>query len=198
MSDVVISSLVKTYPGSTERATDDISLEIADGEFMVLLGPSGCGKTTLLRMIAGLELPDDGSIAIGSRDVTYLPAHKRGLSMVFQSYAVFPHRTVRDNIAFGLVTAKKDRAEVDRKVEWAADLLQLASGMSPRAPPVGLVRLRQRAVGEHHDDRVQLGVDLVDPAQVRFHDLARGRLPRADQLGQFEGAAAPQLVSHVL
>jgi len=125
MSDVVIQNLVKTYPGNAERATDDISLEIADGEFMVLLGPSGCGKTTLLRMIAGLELPDDGSIAIGGRDVTYQPAHKRGLSMVFQSYAVFPHRSVRDNIAFGLVMAKRDRAEVDRKVEWAADLLQL-------------------------------------------------------------------------
>jgi len=125
MSDVLISNLVKTYPGNTERATDDISLEIADGEFMVLLGPSGCGKTTLLRMIAGLELPDDGSISIGSRDVTYLPAHKRGLSMVFQSYAVFPHRSVRDNIAFGLTMAKKDQAEVERKVEWAAELLQL-------------------------------------------------------------------------
>ena len=125
MSDVLISNLVKTYPGNTERATDDISLEIADGEFMVLLGPSGCGKTTLLRMIAGLELPDDGSIAIGGRDVTYLPAHKRGLSMVFQSYAVFPHRSVRDNIAFGLTMAKKDRAEVERTVEWAAELLQL-------------------------------------------------------------------------
>ncbi len=125
MSDVVIQNLVKTYPGNTERATDDVSLEIADGEFMVLLGPSGCGKTTLLRMIAGLELPDAGSIAIGGRDVTYLPAHRRGLSMVFQSYAVFPHRTVRDNIAFGLVMAKKDRAEIARKVDWAADLLQL-------------------------------------------------------------------------
>src|SRR4051794_27500551 len=125
MSDVVIKNLAKTYSGNTDRATDDVSLEIADGEFMVLLGPSGCGKTTLLRMIAGLELPDNGSIAIGGRDVTYVPAHKRGLSMVFQSYAVFPHRSVRDNIAFGLVTAKKDRAEVDRKVEWAADLLQL-------------------------------------------------------------------------
>ena len=125
MSDVVIQNLVKTYPGNAERATDDISLEIADGEFMVLLGPSGCGKTTLLRMIAGLELPDDGSIAIGGRDVTYQPAHKRGLSMVFQSYAVFPHRSVRDNIAFGLTMAKKDRAEVERKVEWAAELLQL-------------------------------------------------------------------------
>ncbi len=125
MSDVVIQNLVKTYSGNTERATDDVTLEVADGEFMVLLGPSGCGKTTLLRMIAGLELPDDGSIAIGGRDVTYLPAHRRGLSMVFQSYAVFPHRTVRDNIAFGLVMAKKDRAETARKVEWAADLLQL-------------------------------------------------------------------------
>ena len=125
MSDVVIQNLVKTYPGNTDRATDDVSLEIADGEFMVLLGPSGCGKTTLLRMIAGLELPDGGSVAIGGRDVTYQPAHKRGLSMVFQSYAVFPHRTVRDNIAFGLTMARKDRAEIDRKVEWAADLLQL-------------------------------------------------------------------------
>jgi multiple sugar transport system ATP-binding protein len=125
MSDVVIRNLVKTYPGTTDPATDDVSLEIADGEFMVLLGPSGCGKTTLLRMIAGLELADAGSIAIGGRDVTYLPAHQRGLSMVFQSYAVFPHRTVRDNIGFGLAMAKKDRAEVARKVEWAADLLQL-------------------------------------------------------------------------
>src|SRR6059058_3805911 len=101
MAEVVLRDLVKTYPGGTARATDELSLEIADGEFMVLLGPSGCGKTTLLRMIAGLELPDAGSIAIGGRDITYLPAHQRGLSMVFQSYAVFPHRTVRDNIAFG-------------------------------------------------------------------------------------------------
>jgi multiple sugar transport system ATP-binding protein len=125
MSDVVIRNLVKTYPGGSERATDDVTLEIADGEFMVLLGPSGCGKTTLLRMIAGLEYPDGGSVAIGGRDVTYLPAHQRGLSMVFQSYAVFPHRSVRDNIGFGLAMAKRDRAEIAQKVEWAADLLQL-------------------------------------------------------------------------
>jgi multiple sugar transport system ATP-binding protein len=137
MSDVLISNLVKTYPGNTERATDDISLEIADGEFMVLLGPSGCGKTTLLRMIAGLELPDDGSISIGSRDVTYLPAHKRGLSMVFQSYAVFPHRSVRDNIAFGLTMAKKDRPKSSARssgrpscCSWAA-----TSTASPRSCP---------------------------------------------------------------
>ncbi|HKQ43154.1 MAG TPA: ABC transporter ATP-binding protein, partial [Pseudonocardia sp.] len=125
MSDVVIQNLVKTYPGGTERATDDISLEIADGEFMVLLGPSGCGKTTLLRMIAGLELPDDGSVAIGGRDVTYLPAHKRGLSMVFQSYALYPHMSVRGNIAFGLKMAGTPKAEIDRKVESAASILNL-------------------------------------------------------------------------
>jgi multiple sugar transport system ATP-binding protein len=79
MSDVVIQNLVKTYPGNTDRATDDVSLEIADGEFMVLLGPSGCGKTTLLRMIAGLELPDGGSVAIGGRDITSWVGRRVGL-----------------------------------------------------------------------------------------------------------------------
>ena len=103
MADIHIQSLVKVYPGTTEPATDDVSLDIHDGEFMVLLGPSGCGKTTLLRMVAGLELPDSGSVAIGGKDITYLPPQNRNLSMVFQSYAVFPHRKVRDNIAFGLV-----------------------------------------------------------------------------------------------
>ncbi|MDR6508500.1 ABC transporter ATP-binding protein [Arthrobacter oryzae] len=125
MADISISHLVKTYPGGTERATDDVSLEIRDGDFTVLLGPSGCGKTTLLRMLAGLELPDSGSIAIGGRDVTYLPPNKRNLSMVFQSYAVFPHRSVRYNIGFGLQMAKVPRDVIEKKVHWAADLLQL-------------------------------------------------------------------------
>jgi multiple sugar transport system ATP-binding protein len=125
MADISISHLVKTYPGGTERATDDVSLDIRDGEFTVLLGPSGCGKTTLLRMLAGLELPDAGSIAIGGRDVTYLPPNKRNISMVFQSYAVFPHRSVRYNIGFGLQMAKVARDTIEKKVLWAADLLQL-------------------------------------------------------------------------
>jgi multiple sugar transport system ATP-binding protein len=125
MAEITIQNLVKTYPGQTERATDDVSLHVDDGEFMVLLGPSGCGKTTLLRMVAGLELPDAGSIHIGGRDVTYLPPNKRNLSMVFQSYAVFPHRRVRHNIGFGLAMAKVPRAEIEKKVAWAADLLQL-------------------------------------------------------------------------
>jgi multiple sugar transport system ATP-binding protein len=125
MADIRIADLVKTYPGGTERATDHVSLDVADGSFTVLLGPSGCGKTTLLRMLAGLELPDDGSISIGGRDVTYLPPNRRNLSMVFQSYAVFPHRKVRYNIGFGLLMAKHDRSDIERKVKWAADLLQL-------------------------------------------------------------------------
>jgi multiple sugar transport system ATP-binding protein len=125
MADIHIQNLVKVYPGTTEAATDDVSLDIHDGEFMVLLGPSGCGKTTLLRMVAGLELPDSGSVAIGGRDITYLPPQSRNLSMVFQSYAVFPHRKVRDNIAFGLVMNKTPKAEIKKKVDRAADILRL-------------------------------------------------------------------------
>ncbi|SDM87623.1 ABC transporter ATP-binding protein [Allokutzneria albata] len=125
MAEIELHNLVKTYPGGTTRATDDVSLHVADGEFMVLLGPSGCGKTTLLRMVAGLELPDDGQVVIGGRDVTYLEPRRRNLSMVFQSYAVFPHRKVGDNIGFGLRMRGVDPDEIKRKVAWAADLLQL-------------------------------------------------------------------------
>ncbi|GAB4098433.1 ABC transporter ATP-binding protein [Sinomonas halotolerans] len=125
MADIEIRNLHKTYPGGTELATNDVSLHVDQGEFMVLLGPSGCGKTTLLRMVAGLDLPDQGSIRIGGRDVTYLPPQERNLSMVFQSYAVFPHRKVRANIAFGLAMKKVPKDELERKVAWAADLLQL-------------------------------------------------------------------------
>ncbi|GAB3571991.1 ABC transporter ATP-binding protein [Amycolatopsis endophytica] len=125
MAEVVLHELVKTYPGGTARATDEVSLEVADGEFMVLLGPSGCGKTTLLRMVAGLETPDSGQIVIGGRDVTYLEPRRRNLSMVFQSYAVFPNKKVADNIGFGLRVHGVPADEVRRKVDWAADLLQL-------------------------------------------------------------------------
>ncbi len=125
MADVELRSLVKTYPGAHTRATDDVSLSIADGEFMVLLGPSGCGKTTLLRAVAGLELPDSGQVVIGGRDVTYLEPRHRRLSMVFQSYAVFPHKKVRDNIGFGLKVRGVAAEDIRRKVEWAAEMLQL-------------------------------------------------------------------------
>ena len=125
MSGVQIERISKTYPGGKAPAVRDVSLSIGDSEFMVLLGPSGCGKTTLLRMIAGLEYPDSGRIVIGDRDITDLPPRKRGIAMVFQSYAVFPHLNVFDNIAFGLRMQKRSDPEVKSRVENAAGLLQL-------------------------------------------------------------------------
>jgi multiple sugar transport system ATP-binding protein len=125
MSGVQIERITKTYPGGKAPAVRDVSLSVGDSEFMVLLGPSGCGKTTLLRMIAGLEYPDSGRIVIGDRDITDLPPRKRGIAMVFQSYAVFPHLTVFDNIAFGLRMQKRSAPEIRSRVENAAGLLQL-------------------------------------------------------------------------
>jgi multiple sugar transport system ATP-binding protein len=125
MSEIVIRDLMKTYPGGKDPATDHIDLTVADGEFVVLVGPSGCGKTTLLRMVAGLETPDSGTVAIGGRDVTTWPARQRQVSMVFQSYAIFPHLRVRQNIGFGLAMRKVPRAEIDRRVREAAELLEL-------------------------------------------------------------------------
>src|SRR3954447_14863835 len=125
MAEIRIERISKTYSGSKVPAVRDVSLAIADREFMVLLGPSGCGKTTLLRMIAGLEYPDAGRIIIGDRDITDLPPRRRGIAMVFQSYAVFPHLSVFENIAFGLRMQKRPNAEVKQRVERAADLIQL-------------------------------------------------------------------------
>ena len=125
MAEINIQRVSKTFLGSKQPAVNDVDLTVTDTEFMVLLGPSGCGKTTLLRMIAGLEYPDQGSILIGGRDVTDLPPRSRDIAMVFQSYAVFPHMKVFDNIAFGLRMHHVAKAEISQKVERAADLLQL-------------------------------------------------------------------------
>lgn len=123
MAEVIIKDASKAYDDvvAVERA----SLRVRDGEFMVLLGPSGCGKTTLLRAIAGLGMLDSGTIAIGGRDVTYVPPKDRGVSMVFQSYAIFPHLNIRDNIAFGLKIQKLPKPEIKARVRHAAELLHL-------------------------------------------------------------------------
>jgi multiple sugar transport system ATP-binding protein len=125
VSEIGIERITKTYPGGKAPAVRDVSLSVRESEFMVLLGPSGCGKTTLLRMLAGLEYPDAGRILIGDRDVTDLPPRKRGIALVFQSYAVFPHLNVFENIAFGLRMQKRPNEEVKRRVTNAAGLLQL-------------------------------------------------------------------------
>lgn len=124
MAEIRLQNLRKTY--GKVAAIKDLSLDIRDGEFLVLLGPSGCGKTTTLRALAGLETLDRGKILIGRRDVTPLPPGRRGIAMVFQSYAVFPHMRVYDNIVFGLRMRHVPPAEQRRRAEEAADLLQIS------------------------------------------------------------------------
>ena len=106
MAGVVFDNATRVYPGSEKPAVDALNLDIADGEFLVLVGPSGCGKSTSLRMLAGLEDIDGGRILIGDRDVTHLPPKERDIAMVFQNYALYPHMTVGENMGFALKIAK--------------------------------------------------------------------------------------------
>ncbi|HLL49335.1 MAG TPA: ABC transporter ATP-binding protein, partial [Thermomicrobiales bacterium] len=121
MAVVEVRDLSKRFDGVA--AVNGINLASTDGEFLVLLGPSGCGKTTLLRMIGGLEPPTSGDILIGGRVVTALPPRARQIAMVFQSYALYPHMTVYNNIAFPLKAAKLPKAEQEQRVAWAAGIL---------------------------------------------------------------------------
>jgi multiple sugar transport system ATP-binding protein len=123
MAEIHLEHITKLF--KDVKAVDDVDLTIRDGEFMVLLGPSGCGKTTLLRSIAGLEQIDGGRVHIGDRNVTDLPPRKRRIAMVFQSYAVFPHMTVFDNIAFGLRMGKLPKPKIRERTEQAAELLHI-------------------------------------------------------------------------
>jgi multiple sugar transport system ATP-binding protein len=133
VADIVIRAVRKTFDRGRVTAVDSVDLTVPDGELFVLLGPSGCGKTTLLRMIAGLEAADGGTIMIGDRDVTTLPPRKRDLAMVFQNYAVFPHLTVEQNIAFGLRMKGDAGAAVKEKARQAAELVDLG-GLLGRPP----------------------------------------------------------------
>ena len=124
MAEVALDGVSKVYPDGT-RAVDEMNLEIGDGEFMVLVGPSGCGKTTALRMVAGLEEISEGTVRIGDRIVNDLTPRERDIAMVFQSYALYPHLSVYDNIAFSLKLHKVPKAEIDKRVHDAARILDL-------------------------------------------------------------------------
>src|SRR5690349_264150 len=133
VAEVVLTGLGKAY-GDGTRAVTDLNLEIRDGEFLVLVGPSGCGKTTALRMIAGLEQITEGSIRIGEQVVNDVPSRDRDVAMVFQSYALYPHLNVYDNIAFGLTLRKLAKKEIDHRVREVAEVLELTEhlGRKPR------------------------------------------------------------------
>jgi multiple sugar transport system ATP-binding protein len=124
VSAITLNGVSKTYPGNTP-ALRDLDLEIQDGEFLVLVGPSGCGKSTALRIIAGLEKPSAGTVTIGGESVDGVPSRDRDVAMVFQSYALYPHLTVFDNIAFGLSLRKLSKADIRRKVTEVAGVLRL-------------------------------------------------------------------------
>ena len=158
MARLSISHLKKSYGDLT--VVDDVDIAVADGEFLVLLGPSGCGKTTTLRMIAGFVPPSAGQITIGERDVTYLPPWKRHCGLVFQSYALFPHMTVAQNVAFGLEMHKVPAAERGPRVAEALRLVQLG-GFDERYP-------RQLSGGQQQ--RVALARALAMEPQVLLLD----------------------------
>jgi multiple sugar transport system ATP-binding protein len=159
MAPVGFQSVSKIYPDGT-RAVNNMTLEIQDGEFMVLVGPSGCGKTTALRMVAGLEDVSEGQLLIGERVVNHVPSRDRDIAMVFQSYALYPHLSVYENIAFGLRLKKLPKGEVSRRVEDAAHLLGLEE----------FLQRKPRALSGGQRQRVAMGRAIVREPQAFLMD----------------------------
>jgi multiple sugar transport system ATP-binding protein len=159
MAEVAFDGVAKVYPDGT-RAVSDLDLEITDGEFMVLVGPSGCGKTTALRMVAGLEDISEGIVRIGDRVVNHVPSRDRDIAMVFQSYALYPHLSVYENIAFGLRIKKVPKTEIDARVKEAARILGLEA----------LLKRKPRALSGGQRQRVAMGRAIVRQPQAFLMD----------------------------
>src|SRR5919107_2768124 len=179
---VAVRGLAKRYHGADRNAVDGIDIETGEGEYLVLLGPSGCGKTTLLRTIAGLEEATEGEVLIGGNVVNGLPPRARQVAMVFQSYALYPHKSVLQNIAFPLKAEKMHKEERERKARWAAELLGIERLLS-RKP-------RQLSGGERQ--RVALARALVREPSVFLLDEplsnldAKLRASARDELKRFQ------------
>jgi multiple sugar transport system ATP-binding protein len=158
MASVTIAAVKKRF--AEVQVLHGVDIEIPDGSFTVLVGPSGCGKSTLLRMIAGLENISDGEIRIGSTVVNRMPPKERDIAMVFQNYALYPHMTVRANMAFSLTLAKADAGEIDRRVQQAAGIL----GLTP------LLERFPRQLSGGQRQRVAMGRAIVRDPQVFLFD----------------------------
>lgn len=191
MNTVEVKGLVKTFDGHVRarrgraehvRALDGVDLAAEPGEYLVLLGPSGCGKTTLLRTIAGLEQPTEGEVLIGGNVVNGLPPRVRQIAMVFQSYALYPHKTVRDNIVFPLRAEGMPKEEREKKAQWAAGLLEIEP----------LLRRKPRQLSGGERQRVALARALVrDPAVFLLDEPlsnldAKMRATARDELKRFQ------------
>jgi multiple sugar transport system ATP-binding protein len=166
---ITVDKLCKRYAGGTAPAVSDVSFTVADREFMVLLGPSGCGKSTVLRMIAGLEPITSGTVSIDGRVVNEIPAKMRDIAMVFQSYALYPHMTVSENLAFGLRRRSVDRTEVARRVHTAAGKLGLSE----------LLQRKPSALSGGQRQRVALGRAIVRDPKVFLFDEPLSNLDAA-------------------
>jgi spermidine/putrescine transport system ATP-binding protein len=164
MGEVKLEGITKVFKDTT--AVDDVSITIASGEFFSLLGPSGCGKTTTLRMIGGFEEPTAGRVYLGGTDVTDLPAHKRDVNTVFQSYALFPHLDVFENVAFGLKRRRVPKAEIRPRVEAMLELVDLG----------GLGARRSNQLSGGQQQRVALARALINRPQVLLLDEPLGAL----------------------
>ena len=160
MATVTFENATRIYPGNDRPSVDALNLEIADGEFLVLVGPSGCGKSTSLRMLAGLEDVNAGRILIGDRDVTDVQPKDRDIAMVFQNYALYPHMTVHDNMGFALKIAGTPKAEIDKRVREAAKILGLTEYLD-RKP---------KALSGGQRQRVAMGRAIVRKPQVFLMD----------------------------
>ena len=160
MATVTFDNASRIYPGQERAAVDSLDIEIGDGEFLVLVGPSGCGKSTSLRMLAGLEEIDAGRILIGDRDVTDVTPKDRDIAMVFQNYALYPHMSVADNMGFALKIAGRPKAEIRKRVEDAAEILDLSEYLD-RKP---------KALSGGQRQRVAMGRAIVRSPQVFLMD----------------------------
>ncbi len=160
MATVSFKKATRIYPGADKPAVDGLDLEIADGEFLVLVGPSGCGKSTSLRMLAGLEDVNAGQIFIGDRDVTDVQPKNRDIAMVFQNYALYPHMTVRENMGFALKIAGTPKEEIKKRVDEAARILDLEPYLD-RKP---------KALSGGQRQRVAMGRAIVRKPQVFLMD----------------------------